>query len=223
MALAHEGVAQHGTTVFAREQTAGKGQRTKTWAAEPGANIMMSVVLEPKEQPLSAAFTLSMAMAVAVQQFFAQYASFETKVKWPNDLYWRDRKAGGILIENIVQGPLWRYAIVGIGININQTHFEGLPGAVSLKQITGKDFDTVALAKDLCAFIQKEFELFVENGAAVHQAYHEQLYKMGEEVKLKQDGRVFTATIKGVTPLGQLITFHTAEEFFDIGDVEWIH
>jgi len=223
MGLAHEGVAQHGTTVFARAQTAGKGQRSKTWTAEPGANIAMSIVLEPKEQPLTSAFTLSMAMAVAVQQFFAQYASFETKVKWPNDLYWRDRKAGGILIENIVQGPLWRYAIVGIGININQTHFEGLPHAVSLKQITGKEFDTLELAKDLCRFVQKGFEMFVEDAAAVHQAYHQHLYKMGEEVKLKQGGRVFTAKIKGVTPLGRLITEHSTEEFFDIGEVEWLH
>ena len=104
-----------------------------------------------------------------------------------------------------------------------QINFEGLPGAVSLKQITGKDFNTVALAKDLCTFIQKGFETFVKNSAAVHQAYHQHLYKMGEEVKLKQDGRVFTATIKGVTPLGRLITFHTAEEAFDIGEVEWVH
>ena len=222
MGLVHEGVAQHGTTVYARQQTAGKGQRHKTWVAESGANITASFVLEPKEQPLTGAFTLSMAMAVAVQQFFAQYASFETKVKWPNDLYWRDRKAGGLLIENVVQGPLWRYAVVGIGININQTHFEGLPNAVSLKQITGKDFDTLELTKDLGTFVQKEFERFVTDPDAVRKTYHEQLYKMGEEVKLKQGGRVFSATIKGVTPLGRLITFHKAEEFFDIGEVEWV-
>ncbi len=221
MGLVHEGVAQHGTIVFAHRQTAGKGQRSKTWTGEPGANIAMSLVLEPR-QPLSAAFTLSMAMAVAVRHFFAQYASLETKIKWPNDLYWRDRKAGGILIENIVQGPQWHHAIVGVGININQTHFEGLPNPVSLKQITGQHFDTVALAKELGVFLQKGFETFLHKPEEVEQAYHQHLYKRGEEVKLKQGGRVFAATIKGVTSLGRLITYHTQEEFFDIGEVEWM-
>ena len=222
MGLVHEGVAQHGTTVFAHEQTRGKGQRHKTWAAAPGANITMSAVLEPAQQPLTSSFGLSMAMAVAVRHFFAQYASFETRIKWPNDLYWRDRKAGGILIENIVQGPLWRYAIVGIGLNINQTYFEGLPHAVSLKQITGKDFDTVELAKELCLYLQKGFETFLSKPSDIGAAYHQHLYKMGETVKLKQGGRVFSATIKGVTPLGRLITEHTTEEQFDIGEVEWV-
>ena len=163
-----------------------------------------------------------MAVATAVHRFFSRYAGDETRIKWPNDLYWRDRKAGGILIENIVQGPQWHHAIVGVGININQTHFEGLPNPVSLKQITGQHFDTVALAKELGVFLQKGFETFLHKPEEVEQAYHQHLYKRGEEVKLKQGGRVFAATIKGVTSLGRLITYHTQEEFFDIGEVEWM-
>jgi BirA family biotin operon repressor/biotin-[acetyl-CoA-carboxylase] ligase len=221
MGRVHEGVAQHGDVVLAHVQTAGKGQRHKAWVSQGGANLTLSVVLEPA-QPLSHAFYLSMAMAVAVRHFFAQYASFETKVKWPNDLYWRDRKAGGLLIENVIQGSQWRYAIVGIGININQTAFEGLPNPVSLKQITGEDFDIVELGKELCLFLQKGFEMFLHNVQGVHTAYHQHLYKVGEQVKLKQGGRVFTATIKGVMPFGRLITEHATEETFDIGEVELV-
>lgn len=222
MGRVHEGLAQHGDVVLAHNQTQGKGQRHKTWVSQDGANLTMSAVLHPAQQPLSHAFYLSMAMAVAVRHFFAQYASFETKIKWPNDLYWRDRKAGGLLIENVIQGSQWRYAIVGIGININQTAFEGLPNPVSLKQITGEDFSIVDLGKELCLFLQKGFEMFLHDVEGVHAAYHQHLYKMGEEVKLKQGGRTFTATIKGVTPFGRLITHHTTEEFFDIGDVEFV-
>ena len=80
--------------------------------------------------------------------FFNFYAIDETSIKWPNDIYWRDRKAGGILIENILQGKKWKFAIVGIGININQTLFPAsLPNPVSLKQITGKTFNVVELGK----------------------------------------------------------------------------
>ncbi|RYF81428.1 MAG: biotin--[acetyl-CoA-carboxylase] ligase [Chitinophagaceae bacterium] len=91
----HEGMAQHGMAVFAHHQTKGKGQHNKTWISDAGKNIAMSVVLQPPGLSLSQSFLISMATAVAVNSFFATYAGSETKVKWPNDLYWRDRKAGG--------------------------------------------------------------------------------------------------------------------------------
>ena len=129
----HAGMAQHGTIVFAHHQTKGKGQHNRAWLADEGKNIAMSVILQPPGLALSQSFLISMATALGVQRFFSHYAGSETKVKWPNDLYWRDRKAGGILIENIVQGSEWKASIVGIGININQTAFENLENkAVSL-------------------------------------------------------------------------------------------
>jgi BirA family transcriptional regulator, biotin operon repressor / biotin---[acetyl-CoA-carboxylase] ligase len=107
--MVHEGMAQHGMVVFANHQTKGKGQHNRTWLSEEGKNIAMSVILQPPGLALSQSFLISMATALGVQRFFAKYAGSETKVKWPNDLYWRDRKAGGILIENIVLGSCCRY------------------------------------------------------------------------------------------------------------------
>src|SRR5687768_10334996 len=98
-----KGLAGHGTCFFAHEQYSGKGQRGKTWATETGSNIIISIVLErPFLQPFRQ-FDLSGSVAVAIQDFFSNYAGPETKIKWPNDLYWRDRKAGGMLIENIIR------------------------------------------------------------------------------------------------------------------------
>ncbi|RYZ30418.1 MAG: biotin--[acetyl-CoA-carboxylase] ligase, partial [Chitinophagaceae bacterium] len=124
--MVHEGMAQHGMVVFSHYQSKGKGQHNKTWLGEVGKNIAMSVVLQPPALALSQSFLISMATALGVQRFFSKYAGSETKVKWPNDLYWRDRKAGGILIENIVLGSEWKAAVIGIGVNINQTSFEGV-------------------------------------------------------------------------------------------------
>ena len=222
MALVHEGMAQHGTAVFAHEQTQGKGQRQKQWLAQQGQNLILSVVLATEELPLSQAFTFSMAMALAAYRFFNKYAGEETRIKWPNDLYWRDRKAGGILIENVVQGPHWKYAVVGMGINLNQTSFGGLNKAVSLKQITGRTFDTVALAKELCTCIDHSFQQLRQHKEIIPPAYHRHLYKRGEVVRLKKDSRVFEARIEGVSAAGQLITRHAAEEIFAIGEVEWV-
>src|SRR5687768_13782589 len=141
MQLIHEGMAQHGTVVFAHEQTKGKGQRNKQWISAPNQNLMFSLITEPFGLNTSQVFLLSMSVANGVQAFFNKYAVDQVKIKWPNDLYWGDRKAGGILIENIVQGTNWKHAIIGIGININQTDFGDFIKAVSLKMIIGKAYD----------------------------------------------------------------------------------
>ena len=225
--------AQHGTAIFTHEQTAGKGQRGKTWNSEKGANIALSILLNPFPLSIQEQFQLSVCIAVSVYEFFSSYAGDETKIKWPNDIYWRDRKAGGVLIENVIRSQAsevrhqtseWKWAVIGIGININQTSFSPyLPNPVSLKQITGKNFITVELAKELCHIIEKNYQLLIKgNFDNLVNSYQDHLYKKDKKVKLKKDNRVFEVTIKGVSKQGQLITQHSIEERFDFGEVEWV-
>lgn len=222
MRQVHAGVARHGFTVVAREQTAGRGQRQKTWLAQPGKNLMMSVVLEPAPLFTTPSFLFSMGMAVAAHGLLKKFIQ-DVKIKWPNDLFIGDRKAGGILIENSVSGAVWKFAVVGIGLNINQTDFGALGHkAVSLKQITGTEYDTVSLAKALCREIDGVLKKLETAPGEVVNTYHEHLYKKGERVKLKQGSRVFKARITGVTAFGQLVVQHAIEETFDVGDIEWL-
>jgi len=233
----HAGLAQHGMAVFAHEQLLGKGQRGKTWSSERDAGIILSIVLKP--QPflmLSQQFILNACVSVAINDFFIKYAGSDTKIKWPNDLYWQDRKAGGVLIESVVRSqesgvnspqlvsPNWEWAIVGIGININQTVFPSyLPNPVSLKQITGKDYNVVELAKELCDYLEKYFlKLIDEDYSRIHDQYVAHLYMKNATVKLKKGNRVFEAMIKSVSPSGKLIVQHAIEEEFDFGEVEWM-
>lgn len=221
--LAHAGMAQSGTAVFAHHQTKGKGQRHRKWQGEPGQNIALSVILQPPGLALSQAFLLSMATAIGVHRFFTSYVGSETKVKWPNDLYWRDRKAGGILIENVVQGSEWKAAIIGIGININQTKFPTLDHkAVSLKQITGKDYSPVELAKELCTHLSQSYELMHKLPLEVKELYRQHLYKLNQQVRLKHGSRVFDAVIKEVSSLGEIVVQHATEERFGVGELEWV-
>jgi BirA family biotin operon repressor/biotin-[acetyl-CoA-carboxylase] ligase len=222
-ALLHEGMAHHGTVVFAHRQTAGRGQRNKTWHTGNGENLAFSIIVKPFGLPVSQLFLLSMATAVGLHHFFSRYAGAPTKLKWPNDLYWGDRKTGGILIENTISGEEWKHAIVGIGTNINQVDFEGLSqNAVSLKQITGVDYDVVTMAKELCGNIQGAYEILQRDPQLIITTYQQHLYKLNEVVRLKKGARVFEATAKGVTRSGQLIVQHTVEELFSVGEVEWI-
>ncbi len=222
MGAIHEGLATHGKCWLAREQTAGKGQRGKSWAMEKGKNIAMSLVLEPGRLQITNQFHLSAAVALTCFEFFNTYTGSETKIKWPNDLFWRDRKAGGVLIENVLQGKNWKWAVVGIGININQTKFDTfLNKAVSLKQITGQSFNVIDLAKELHALLMKYLS-GKETAEIIMEQYNEHLYKLNNKVTLKKDGVKFDTVIKEVTPQGRLITVDAVEHAFDFGEVEWI-
>ena len=220
-----QGEARHGMAVFAQQQTAGKGQRGKSWEAEKDTGIALSVLLKPGFLGTGQQFQLSATVAVAVQAFFRKYAGDETKIKWPNDLYWQDRKAGGILIENSLSGSgTWEWAIVGIGININQVQFpEDLPNPVSLKQITGKESDPCLLAKELCNYMNEPYNRLCQEGfPGIYHDYCSHLYKNGQVVKLKKETRVFEALVKNVTPEGRLLVQHAIEEEFNFGEVEWV-
>jgi BirA family biotin operon repressor/biotin-[acetyl-CoA-carboxylase] ligase len=221
--------AQHGTSIFTHEQTSGKGRRGKKWVSEKDLNIALSILLNPYPLRVQEQFRLSICIAVSVHEFFYNYAGDKTSIKWPNDLYWRDRKAGGILIENVIgtgQSATgnWQWAIVGIGININQAIFpDDLPNAVSLKQITGKNYQPIELAKELCSVIEKNYQALIKGKfESLFNNYQIHLYKKDEKVKLKKDNRVFETTIKAVSETGQLITQHSIEERFDFGEVEWV-
>ena len=227
--LIHADLAQNKTGVFAHEQLAGKGQRGKVWLTEKAGNIALSILLKPQAIPLTAQFQLSACAAVAAQIFFARYTSEDSKIKWPNDLYWQDRKAGGILIESVVSSresgvSTWEWAIIGIGININQTSFPPhLPNPVSLKQITGKTFDPVLLAKELHSiFLQQFDELTTRGFSTIYEHYLANLYKKNKRVKLRKDNRSFEATIMGVSSSGKLIAEHGMVEEFEFGAVEWM-
>ena len=161
-------------------------------------------------------------MAITCFEFFSKYAGEETTIKWPNDLFWRDRKAGGILIENVLQGKTWRWAVVGIGININQTKFEkAITNPVSLKQITGKNFKIIELAKELKGLLMKNLRELKPVDKIFNQ-YNEHLYKINKTVKLKKDGVIFDTVIKEISAAGRLITVDAIEREFDFGEVEWV-
>jgi len=228
LAQIHANLAQPGTCYFAHEQTSGKGQRGKSWATERGMNIMISIVLKPDFLEPFQQFQLSATVAVAVRQFLSIYDNEPLKIKWPNDLYWRDQKLGGILIENVIAtkpgGAKWDWAVVGIGININQLNFANdLKNPVSLKQITGKSFDQVNLAKRLCLSIDHFYKKLMnkEEGVTL-EMYNQDLYKKDELVRLKKSNRIFSAIVKGVASTGQLVVQHSFEERFDFGEIEWL-
>jgi len=161
MAQIKEGLAKSGSCFRADFQTHGKGQHGRIWESAKGQNLLCSYILElntldalknwvPTDQ-----IGFSAAIALGARAFFAAFAGSEIKIKKPNDIYYRDRKAGGILIENLVRGKEWTWTVIGIGMNINQNSFSSAAvnsvssNPISLQEITNKSWDVKQMQKHL--------------------------------------------------------------------------
>lgn len=222
--LVKEGLASDGMLIFAEEQTQGRGQKNHAWESQKGENIIMTLIINANWLKIDAQFELSCATALGCKDFFRKYAGDETCIKWPNDLYWRDRKAGGILIENVIKGNTWEKAIIGIGININQVDFGNMSKKpVSLKQITGKTFDAKVLAKELCLYLNQRYAE-LSNGYFDQQlkAYNQDLFKINQAVAFKKGEQYFNAIVDGVNPKGQLLIKRESTEIINHGEIEWM-
>ncbi|GEP92294.1 biotin--[acetyl-CoA-carboxylase] ligase [Chitinophaga terrae (ex Kim and Jung 2007)] len=226
MEQVNTGKVTSGTAWFTSNQTAGKGTRGKTWIAQPGDISALSIALQPSMLPLSRQFMLSVAVALGAADCFISLAGDETVIKWPNDIYWRDRKAGGILIENVLRGSIWQYAIIGIGFNVNQPAFPPeLPNAVSLLQITGKRREAIEVAKVLCASLENRIkQIHPSNYEAMLKEYTSRLFRWQQPALYKKDGETFRGTIRDVLPDGHLCLEKESGEMLKLGfgEVEFV-
>ena len=188
MAQIKEGLAKSGSCYRADFQTQGKGQHGRVWESLIGQNLLCTYILELKQLDSEKKWVpehqigFSAAIALGIRSFFDAMTNGDTKIKRPNDIYWRDRKAGGILIENIVRGTEWTWAVVGIGININQTQFSPYaPNPVSLKQITGRDWDIRSLQAVLTNSLNTSLEDWQKKGdEKTMQAFDQQIIEIGQ-------------------------------------------
>lgn len=129
-----------GLIVWAVEQTHGRGQPGTNWHSAAGQSLTCSAILAPSFLAADEQFWLNKAISCGLYAYMQSRNITHAAIKWPNDLYIGDRKAGGVLIENSLAGQRLQYSIVGIGINLNQTHWEGLPLAISFHQHTGQHY-----------------------------------------------------------------------------------
>ena len=223
MRLIQKGKATSGNAVFSMEQISGKGRRGKDWISKKGENITLSVMVEMQWLGVFHQFQLSAVAALAAHDLVSKYVSLNTFIKWPNDIFISDSKAGGVLIENVLKGTLWQWAVVGIGINVNQTNFEAYDfSATSLQKMTGKDYSVIKLAEELHQLVLKRIdELKDGNFRKMLDEYNEKLYAKEKLVKLKEGNIVFETRITGVSADGQLITHNALERRFNFDEVEF--
>lgn len=194
------------TSVYTDFQTAGRGQRGNSWESEAGANLLFSFVLYPDFLEARKQFLLSQITALALQELLSQYTD-EIRIKWPNDIYWKDKKICGTLIENDLTGVHISRSISGTGVNLNQESFlSDAPNPVSLFQITGRRYDRKEILYDFMERVAQYYTLLKDGETElIASRYQAVLYrKEGFHAYKDKDGS-FRARICGIEPSGALI------------------
>lgn len=206
MNLVKGGWTKNLACIWAREQSQGKGQRGNTWLSEAGKSITCSIIYFPVRLDATANFFISMAACIAAKKFL-ETSCQEVLIKWPNDLYLRDKKAGGILIENTLEKQRIKSSVIGIGINLNQAIFPpAIPNATSVLLSSGKESD---LEKSVLALYSSVVEslkkLDMKHYNETKQSYLQSLLGLGAELSFRDMQGEFRGIIEGVENTGELL------------------
>ncbi len=196
--------AQPGLTIVAKQQSKGKGQRGKLWTGVEGESLLMSIVIAPK-YPIDEQFSFNMSVSLAISEVLQHmYERWDVSIKWPNDIIINDKKAGGVLIENVIRGDKWVYSVVGIGINVKQQSFPNeLPFATSLHKEGAHNIKIATLVEELREWVLKYTAKYLPVENLVKQ-YHEVLYRKGANQRFMMNKNEIIANVNGVTTDGLL-------------------
>lgn len=195
-----------GMVVTTDFQTKGRGQVGNFWESEDGKNLLVSIYFSPSHIEPSSQFILSELVSLALVDFLQEEVS-GVSIKWPNDIYWNDKKLAGILIENELLGNTIMHSVIGIGLNINQEKFsEVAPNPISLAMITGKQYDREEVLHRL---IERVYTFYMrvlrDEIPNIDEEYHAHLFRKEGFHLFQQHDKTFSARIVSVQPNGQLV------------------
>ena len=224
--LANSAPVPEGTAIMAESQVAGRGQQQNKWYSSIGESLACSLLLKPEFLLPTKQFLLTQIISLGVYEALLPLIGNQLKIKWPNDIYIGNKKLGGILIENQVQGNTIKNAIIGIGLNVNQNHFpDWVPNAVSVRQILQTDYDLKALLFEICHHIEHWYiKLKAGNESQIQEAYLNALYWLNIKGHFKAQDIIFDGVITGVNDSGLLQVLqngHTTE--YNLKEIQFLN
>ena len=210
--------------VQADYQTAGRGRGTHVWESARGENLLCSILIHPKNVRAMHQFILSKAGALALHAVLNAYVG-DCTIKWPNDIYYKDSKLAGTLIETNIKDNAVDTCIFGIGLNINQTAFPAhLPNPVSLRNITGEEIDIMGVMKHIVTAFTNRLSLVYEGqDDVIREAYNNALYRRGKDCRFRDSQGEFTGRIDGAAYDGALLLWVGDDiRTYRVGELEYI-
>lgn len=218
--------APEGTIIHAGFQSAGRGQKGNKWESERGKNLLFSIILYPTTVSPAEQFIISMAISLGITDYLRTIIN-NVKIKWPNDVFAGNDKIAGILIENSIAGDSIVSSVAGIGLNVNQNRFpDFVPKAVSLKMLTGKEFDLTECLTGLSIFLDKRYkQLIAGENMEIKEEYISSLYRLNEQIHFRSAGGEFEGRIISVNQSGCLMveTENGRIRDFAFREIEFIH
>ncbi|RZK17551.1 MAG: biotin--[acetyl-CoA-carboxylase] ligase, partial [Flavobacterium sp.] len=215
-----------GTVIMADDQFAGRGQLGNTWISKAGLNLTFSIYLRPTFINIASQFQLNIAVSVGLVDALKGYVDHGIKVKWPNDIYFRDQKIGGVLIENTLSSGNLKSSIIGIGINANQQNFDSsiLKKVSSLSKILHGHVDLIDLLEKVCHSIEVQYmKLRVGKSKELLAIYLENLYQYEEISTYKSNNKIFKGRIRGVSEEGKLLVDHDGDHYsYGLKEIEFL-
>ncbi|MBL0256674.1 MAG: biotin--[acetyl-CoA-carboxylase] ligase [Bacteroidetes bacterium] len=204
-------VMPEGTLLKAAIQSAGRGQGESTWFSEKSKNMLLSFAFFPRFLLARDIFLLNKAYSLGIFDYVSSRLGPGVKIKWPNDIYWEDKKVSGILIENQINSSAVIQSILGIGLNVNQESFpDYLTNAVSMSMVLGKDLELEEEILDLCNCLEGRYlQLKREEHKELNADYLNVLYRYEEWHPFSANENSFSGKIMGIDPSGKLIVKRT--------------
>ena len=193
--------------VSADEQTAGKGMGSNSWESEAGKNLTFSLAVDMSFLPAEKQFLLSEAVPLGIIEALDDILPNEKlSIKWPNDIYYESHKLAGILINSTIKANMMDISIIGIGLNVNQMKFHDWPThPISLKIITGIDYDLRSLLEQISEHILIKVEQLKSDPSAIKQEYLKRLFRYRTWADYEVGGRVLRLFMTGIDEFGRLL------------------
>ena len=212
--------------VSADEQTAGKGMGNNGWESEVRKNLTFSLALDMSFLPAERQFLLSEAVAVGIIETLDKILPAEKlHIKWPNDIFYENRKLAGILINSTIKANMMDVSIIGIGLNVNQMQFQDWPThPISLQHITGKEYDLQPLLEQIAESVYNKVELLKTKPDIIEADYLKRLYRYHTWADYEVDGKVLRLLMTGIDPFGRLLLMDEADKTycFDIKEIKFL-
>jgi BirA family biotin operon repressor/biotin-[acetyl-CoA-carboxylase] ligase len=213
-----------GLVVIAKNQSSGKGQGGNVWYSEKDKNLTFSILFHPNFL-VNNQFQISKSISLGIVDFLTNLGLTNVKIKWPNDIYIRDNKISGILIENSVRNNKIYNSIVGIGLNVNQTNFDSVINkATSIYNEIGDKLALNDLLDRLLFFIEKRYLMLKTNKIKIiDKDYIEHMYRFNEIKYFQTNGKEILGTIVGISSIGKIqLKIEDKIEEFDLKEINFL-
>ncbi|MBK8945920.1 MAG: biotin--[acetyl-CoA-carboxylase] ligase [Ignavibacteriae bacterium] len=197
---------ENGTVLLSEFQIDGKGRLNRKWFSNKAQNLTFSMLFNKKLDRININhinLSASLAVANSIENLF----QLKTELKWPNDILIKNKKVSGILLESTYNGAKLEKLIIGIGINVNQTKFEGeyKIKPTSLKFEVKKEISRERFLSEILNNFELNLVELKTNSKRILDEWREKCRMIGEHITIDSNNQILHGIFYDIDANGFLI------------------